>query len=100
MNIIQDRALNKYKDRINAILKPLSVGRRAGNLNPEAISKKKIEKIIENHNLLNKSIYVENIHYVYATAKLTIANMIERNDSTSVHLVISIPVINKDKLHT
>lgn len=100
MNIIQSNKVRKFMKRVDAILQPLNHGSRTGSISPEVFNLNDVTDMIQKNERLKSSIYATNPSWIYSTSKITVAEASDNTDSITVHLILSIPVIKSDSLHT
>ena len=77
--------------------KTLFEGKIKINLTPETISPKDLQEIVDNHPMIAKSFYSQNIFMFYQTASITTAQAFLNIDGTiTVHQIIHFPMVSRE----
>ena len=99
--LLQYREMNRFKERVNEILKPLNDGKRTAMFTPRLVNISTIQDIINNHPKLQDTLYKEQPTLIYATSKATIAEVAENKEGNAmaIHLILTIPTLKNQHVY-
>ena len=96
--MLQRKAVEKFKTYINSLLSPLDIGKRTGPMSPILFTLEQLATVVGNSDSLNTTIYARNPAWMIPVSKFTIAKIDRKGDDFFLAFIIETPHIRGENV--